>query len=92
MRRHNIKTIALITATILTCIAIFVSCNKVEGSYQYFDTTWSFDYAMLTMPNGDIVEGKLESWRDYEDGDQLQVKINNKTYLVHSSNVVLVRE
>ena len=92
MRRHNIKTIALITATILTCIAIFVSCNKVEGSYQYFDTTWHFDYAVLTMPNGEIVEGELESWRDYEDGDQLQVKINNKTYLVHSSNIVLVRE
>lgn len=35
-----------------------------------------------------IVEGKLNSWDDYE-GDQLQVKIDGVTYLVHSSNVVL---
>ena len=37
---------------------------------------------------GTIVEGKLNSWDDYE-GDQLQVKIDGVTYLVHSSNVVL---
>ena len=40
------------------------------------------------MPDGTIVEGRLESWDDYE-GDQLQVKIDGVTYLIHSSNVVL---
>ena len=40
--------------------------------------------------SGQVVEGKVSSWTDYEDGDQLQVKINGKTYLVHSSNVVLI--
>ena len=37
------------------------------------------------------LEGEVQSWCDYED-DQLQVKIDGKQYLVHSSNVVLISE
>lgn len=36
------------------------------------------------------VEGKVESWRDYEDGDQIQVTIDGVTYLVHASDAVLM--
>ena len=60
-------------------------CNK-----QMVDLTYSYEYAIIALPNGEVVEGKVSSWTDYEDGDQLQVKINGKTYLVHSSNVVLI--
>ena len=38
--------------------------------------------------NKQVIDLKLNSWDDYE-GDQLQVKIDGVTYLVHSSNVVL---
>ena len=54
--------------------------------------TYSYEYAIIALPNGEIVEGKVTSWTDFEDGDQLQVKIDGKTYLVHSSNVVLISE
>ena len=40
----------------------------------------------------EIVEGKVASWTDFEDGDQIQVKIDGKTYLVHSANIVLISE
>ena len=40
--------------------------------------------------DGSVVEGEVESWRDYDDGDQLQVTINGVTYLTHASNVVLM--
>ena len=60
-------------------------CNK-----QMLDLTYSYEYAIIALPNGEVVEGKVSSWTDYEDGDQLQVKIDGKTYLVHSSNVVLI--
>lgn len=36
--------------------------------------------------------GKIESWKDYDDGDQIQVKIDGTTYLVHSVNIVLIKE
>lgn len=76
-------------AIILTSVICFsmVGCNK-----QLLDTTYSFDKAILALPNGEIVEGKVQSWADFEDGDQIQVKIDGKSYLVHSSNIVLISE
>ena len=80
------KLIALLLAIIavLSCL-LLAGCNK-----QMVDLTYSYEYAIIALPNGEVVEGKVSSWTDYEDGDQLQVKINGKTYLVHSSNVVLI--
>ena len=80
------KVIALLLAVIGVLAALLLSgCNK-----QMLDLTYSYEYAIIGLPNGEVVEGKVSSWTDYEDGDQLQVKINGKTYLVHSSNVVLI--
>lgn len=62
------------------------------GNKTMFDTTYTFDRVILTLPNGEIIEGDIERWCDYEDGDQIQVKIDGVTYLVHSSNVVLIAE
>ena len=76
----------VIILTLLACIVLLAAgCNK-----QIIDTTYKFDYAIISLPNGEIVEGKVQSWNDYE-GDQIQVKINGATYLVHSMNVVLVK-
>lgn len=66
--------------------ATLSGCNK-----QIFDTTYNFNKAIISLPNGEIIEGKVESWNDYE-GDQLQIKINGVTYLVHSSDAVLIAE
>lgn len=41
------------------------------------------------MPDGSTIKGKCDSWRDYEDGDQIQVTIDGITYLTHATNVVL---
>ena len=77
------KVIALILS--LAAVAALTGCNK-----QMVDLTYSYERAILSLPNGEVVEGKVSSWTDFEDGDQIQVKINGKTYLVHSSNVVLI--
>ena len=60
------------------------------GNREVIDITYSYDSVIIKLPDETIVQGKIESWRDYDDGDQIQVKINGKTYLVHSSNVVLI--
>ena len=78
------KRIALLlTIILLLSTALLAGCNK-----QMVDLT----YAIIGLPNGEVVEGKVSSWTDFEDGDQIQVKIAGKTYLVHSSNVVLISE
>ena len=66
---------------------LLAGCNK-----QMVDLTYSYEYAILSLPNGQVVEGKVSSWTDFEDGDQIQVKIDGKTYLVHSSNIVLISD
>ena len=82
------KLIALLLPIILLLsAALLAGCNK-----QMVDLTYSYEYAILGLPNGEVVEGKVSSWTDFEDGDQIQVKIAGKTYLVHSSNVVLISE
>ena len=76
----------LLVAVVSLSLALFtVGCNK-----QVMDLTYSYERAIICLPNGEIVDGKVTSWTDYEDGDQIQVKIDGKTYLVHSSNIVLI--
>ena len=82
------KTVSIIFIVCAMLISVFTmtSCNK-----QLFDTTYSFDRAIIELPNGEIVEGEIDSWNDYE-GDQLQIKIDGTTYLVHSSKVVMIND
>ena len=79
------KLIVAILAVALMTIS--VGCNRT-----FIDTTYKFDQAIIYLPNGDIVEGRVESWVDFEDGDMIQVKIDGATYLTHSANVVLIAE
>ena len=80
------KVIAVLLAVIvLLTVCLLSACNK-----QMVDLTYSYEYAIIGLPNGEVVEGKVSSWTDFEDGDQLQIRIDGKTYLVHSSNVVLI--
>jgi DNA-directed RNA polymerase subunit E'/Rpb7 len=78
--KHKITALLLI---ILIALA-FTGCNR-----QLIDTTFKYDYVMFSMPDGEIIEGQVESWRDFTDGDQIQVKVNDDVYLVHSSDIVL---
>ena len=79
------KLTALVLALILT--VLMTGCNK-----QMVDLTYSYERAVLSLPNGEVIEGKVSSWTDFEDGDQIQVRIDGKTYLVHSSNIVLISD
>ena len=80
------RILTLVLAIVLVAgLLVLAGCNK-----QMVDLTYSYEYAIIGLPNGEVVEGKVSSWTDYEDGDQIQVKIEGKTYLVHSSNVVLI--
>ena len=62
------------------------------GNRQMIDLTYSYKYAIISLPNGEIVEGKVDSWKDFEDGDQLQVTVDGVTYLVHATDAVLITE
>jgi len=84
--------IFIICVCLMLCVTTVIPQQTYAINYQWFDTTYSFDSAIVRLPNGNIVEGEVESWRDYENSDQIQIKIDGVTYLVHSNNVVLIAE
>lgn len=77
------RRIFMVGVSAVASILLMAGCNK-----QVIDLTYEYSQAQIKMPDGTVIEGKVDSWNDYE-GDQSQVKINGTTYLVHSSNVVL---
>ena len=78
-----------IISFVVLALALGVFVISLTGCNRQVLDNYSYDYAIIQLPNGDIVEGDVQSWKDYEDGDQIQVKIDGINYLVHSSNVVL---
>lgn len=87
MKKFKNQILMVLLALMFILAAVLSGCNR-----QIIDVTYSFDKAIISLPNGEIVEGKVDSWKDYDDGDQIQVKVNGVTYLVHSENVVLISE
>ena len=80
------KKIVILAALL---VLILISCTGCYNK-QLFDTTYHYDRAIVYLPNGEIVEGRVSSWTDFDDGDSIQVKIDGKIYLTHISNVCLI--
>ncbi len=79
------KILSVVAAALLAFT--LVGCNR-----QVIDTTYKYTYAYVELPDGTCVKGEVKKWKDFEDGDQLQVTIGDKTYLSNSSRIVLVAE
>ena len=76
-------------ALIIFLAIILISCTGCYNK-QFVDMTYHYDRAIIYLPNGEIVEGRITSWRDFEDGDSIQIRIDGKTYLTHICNVCLI--
>lgn len=60
------------------------------GNKQIIDTTYTFNKAMIKLQDDTVVTVDIESWTDYADGEQLQIKSKDGvTYLVNSVNCTL---
>ena len=79
------KRIALALVLVIAAL-LLASC----GNKDYFDTAYTYHEAVIAMPDGIVVSGEVQNWRGYGNGDQIQVKIDGITYLVHSSDIVLM--
>lgn len=82
-----IKRIALAA---LLVIMVFALCAC--GNRDMWDTVHTFDRVIVQLADGSVIEGKCQNWRDYENSDMMQVKVDGKTYLVHSTNCTLIAE
>lgn len=76
------KLVAIISMLVL--MLCFTGCNK-----QIFDTNYKFDKAYVKLGE-EWKDLKIQTWTDYEDGEQLQLKLQDGTVLiVHSANCIL---
>ena len=89
-KKDIIRVVALIVVLLMLLVIplMMVGC----GNRTMFDTTWTFERAVIFLPDGEKIEGDITSWTDYDGSDMIQVTIDGKTYLTHSSNVILISE
>jgi hypothetical protein len=86
--RNKVIIVWMSFLMILVLAAVILSAYN----YQPVDLNYNFNYAVIRLQNGEVIEGKVESWRDYEDGEQIQVKINGVLYLTNSFNCTLMND
>ena len=80
------KILCLLLA--LTMLFIFAGCNR-----SVIDVKYNFKEAVISLPNGEVVEGLVQSWRDWDDSDMIQVTLDDGfTYYTHSMNVCLIAD
>ena len=75
---------------IVAIAALIFYWEATHGNRRLVDTKNRFDRAIIALPNGQTVEGKISSWLDYSDSDVVQITLDGKTYLTHYTNVVLI--
>ena len=77
----------IVVALTFILAVVLTGCNT-----QIIDTTYKFDRAVIAMPDGTTVSGKVSSWKDYDDSEAVQVVIDGVTYYTFIGNVVLISD
>lgn len=73
-----------LVAIILLSTAILTGCNE-----QIIDTHYTFKRAYIEG----VGEVEIDTWRDYDNSDQLQITgKDGVTYLTHASRVIMFSE
>lgn len=97
MRYKTLKTMARLALIVIALAVVMLiaaglssSAQAILGNRGWFDTTYHFDLVQIAMPDGSAVDGKVDSWLEFEDSDAIQIVVNGVTYYTHLCNVVLI--
>lgn len=83
-----IMYVLIIIMVLVVVFAIVVAINNNKQSVNINDAR--FTWAIIQLGNGELIEGEVTSWHNFNDSDIIQVAIDdNLTILAHSSNVLL---
>ena len=91
--KNNNVTSTIIGIILFIILLIFVLTFLVSfGNKMLIDTRYTYNMAYITICD-ETIKVEIDSWRDYSDGDQIQVVAKDgKVYLSNSTNIVLVKE
>ncbi len=82
----KIILVILLVAILFTATACTVG-NRQVG----IDTAQSFNRFKIVF-GGDVIDGNIKVWRDYDDSDVVQITASDGTvYLTHYMNVLMMR-
>ena len=84
--------IAVVVILVVAVVGFVIYWETTHGNRRLIDTKNRFDRAIISLPNGEIVDGKVSSWLDYSDSDVVLITIGGKTYMTHYMNVCLIDE
>jgi predicted small secreted protein len=87
MMMNKIKVIALVA--LLAVGALVLSGCSIGNRQIGIDLTQSFRWAIVDLGNGELIEGQVTAWRDFDESDVVQFTIDGITYLTHYSRVIL---
>ena len=76
----------LVIFTVLLSSVELTGC----GNRRLIDTTYTYRYAIIELPNGEIIEGNIDSWADDDNSDAICVRINGIDYYTTSNNATLM--
>lgn len=79
----------IICVVLILSLALALTACQVGNRQVGWDTTQTFTHAILELGNGELIEGTVTSWRDFEESDVVQFTMNGVTYLTHYSKVIL---
>ena len=90
MKKIILKLTAIL-AVITILVVSFTGCN--DSGYDWIDTNYHFDKAIVKMPDGSVETWEIQKWTEVEDCEQLTITTKDgKRYLVSSVNCILVEE
>ena len=85
------KIVIIVSILMVLAVVAFVVYWEINhGNRSLIDMKNRFDRAVIRLPDGSCVEGRISSWLDYNDSDIVQITIDGRTYLTHYSNVCLI--
>lgn len=88
--------IAIIIVFVIAIVGVLITKNArnilFNGNEQVFDTNWKYEWAIIQLGNGELIEGHISSWKDFNDSDCVQFTMDGITYLTHYTNVILCSE
>lgn len=79
----------IICVALILSLALALTACQVGNRQVGWDTTQTFTHAILELGNGELIEGTVTSWRDFDESDVVQFTMNGVTYLTHYSKVIL---
>jgi len=79
----------IVCLILVLTLAFALTACQVGNRQVGWDTTQTFTHAILELGNGELIEGTVTSWRDFEESDVVQFTMNGITYLTHYSKVIL---